>query len=83
MLFKNKLLSLLLKKKKIVLLNNSKLTSEEYYLQGNEYRKSGDWQQAINSYNEAIALNPSSLAVTAKRMLEDILSYYNKDMYNP
>lgn len=53
------------------------------YEQGNEYRRQGNWQQAINCYLEAIALDPDSLAVEAKKMLDDILNYYNKDMYNP
>ena len=32
---------------------------------------------------EAIALDPESPAVHAKEMLDDILNFYNKDMYNP
>ena len=59
------------------------MSAEEYYQQGNEFRKQGDWQQAINHYLEAIALDPESPAVEAKRMLDDILNYYCKDMYNP
>ena len=59
------------------------MSAEEYYQQGNEFRKRGDWQQAINHYLEAIALDPESPAVEAKRMLDDILNYYCKDMYNP
>ena len=59
------------------------MSADEYYQQGNEFRKRGDWQQAINHYLEAIALDPESPAVEAKRMLDDILNYYCKDMYNP
>ncbi|MBQ7424498.1 MAG: tetratricopeptide repeat protein [Prevotella sp.] len=59
------------------------MTSEEYYRQGNEYRRQGDYQQAINCYLEAIALDPGSPAVEAKQMLDDILNYYCKDIYNP
>jgi tetratricopeptide (TPR) repeat protein len=59
------------------------MTAEEYYQLGNEYRQQGNWQEAINNYMEAIELDPNSPAVEAKRMLEDILNYYNKDMYNP
>jgi tetratricopeptide (TPR) repeat protein len=59
------------------------MTAEEYYQCGNEYRKEGNWQEALNNYMEAIELDPDSPAVEAKRMLEDILNYYNKDMYNP
>ena len=38
---------------------------------------------AINNYLEAIALDPDSPAVHAKQMLDDILSFYHKDYYNP
>ena len=54
-----------------------------YYQQGNEHRRRGDWQQALNCYMEAIALDPESPAVEAKKMLDDILNFYHKDSYNP
>ncbi|KAA6348800.1 hypothetical protein EZS27_003778 [termite gut metagenome] len=53
-----------------------------YYLKGNAYRKLGNWQQALNSYQSAIDLNPESAAVNARDAIKDILSFYNKDMYN-
>ena len=59
------------------------MTAEEYYEQGNSYRKKGNWQMAINCYIEAIELDPDSPAVEAKAMLDDILNFYNKDAYNP
>ncbi len=59
------------------------MTAEDYYLLGNEYRRKSDWQHAIDNYLEAIALDPESPAVEAKKMLDDILNYYCKDMYNP
>ncbi len=59
------------------------MTAEEYYIQGNAFRKECNWQEAINSYIEAIRLDPESPAVEAKRMLDDILAFYCKDMYNP
>ena len=55
---------------------------EPYYLLGNAYRKAGNWQMALNNYLEAISRNPDSPAVTAQKMLMDILEFYNKDMYN-
>lgn len=58
------------------------MTAEEYYRKGNEFRKQGNWQEALNCYMEAIELDPDSPAVEAKRMLDDILAYYCKDMYN-
>ena len=59
------------------------MTAEEYYEQGNSYRKKGNGQMAINCYIEAIELDPDSPAVEAKAMLDDILNFYNKDAYNP
>ena len=59
------------------------MTAEEFYNLGNEYRRKGDWQQALNNYMEAIALDSESPAVEAKKMLEDILDFYHKDAYNP
>ena len=53
-----------------------------YYLLGNAYRKLGDWQGAINNYLEAMELNPESPARNAYSMANDILDFYNKDMYN-
>jgi tetratricopeptide (TPR) repeat protein len=59
------------------------MTAEEYYQLGNEARKCGLWHEAINHYIQAIALDPDSPAVEAKRMLDDIMAFYCKDMYNP
>lgn len=56
--------------------------AEAYYLLGNAYRKQGDWQGALNNYQEAIALNPESPAAEARNMAMDILNFYNKDMFN-
>ena len=57
--------------------------SRRLYLLGNEYRRQGNYQEAMNHYMEAIALDPESPAVHARQMLEDIYNYYCKDMYNP
>lgn len=59
------------------------MTAEEWYQKGNEARKQSQWHEAINCYIQAIDLDPESPAVEAKRMLEDIMAYYHKDMYNP
>lgn len=55
---------------------------QAYYLQGNAYRKQGNWQQALNKYQRAIDLNPQSPATNARQMVMDILNFFNKDMYN-
>ena len=59
------------------------MTAEEYYQQGNAWRKQGDFKRALDCYMEAIALNPESPAVAAKELLDDIMSFYCKDYYNP
>ena len=58
-------------------------TAQEWYEKGNAFRKESKWHEAINCYIQAIALDPDSPAVEAKRMLDDIMAFYCKDMYNP
>lgn len=53
-----------------------------FYLRGNAYRKLGNWQEALNSYQQAIDLNPESPAQQARQAVMDILNFYHKDMYN-
>lgn len=59
------------------------MTADEYYQRGNHFRRVGNYQEAMNDYLEAIDLDPNSPAVQAKEMLDDIMNYYCKDMYNP
>ena len=59
------------------------MTAEEYYRLGNRYRREGNWQMAINSYVAAMELDPDSPSAGAKAMIDDILNFYNKDVYNP
>lgn len=54
-----------------------------HYLMGNAYRRLGDWQHALESYAEAIELNPCSPALKAKEMAENILNYRCKELLNP
>ena len=53
-----------------------------FYLLGNAWRKRGNWQMAMNNYLEATALNPESPAAQALDIANEILDFYNKDMYN-
>ncbi|MDR1005809.1 MAG: hypothetical protein LBL74_02970 [Bacteroidales bacterium] len=53
-----------------------------YYMLGNVFRRSNDWQQAINNYTLAIEINAQSPAVAAREMAISILNFYNTDMYN-
>lgn len=59
------------------------MTANDYYLQGNEWRRKGDFRQALGCYMEAISLDADSPARAAKEMLEDIMAFYCKDYYNP
>ncbi len=53
-----------------------------FYLLGNAWRKKGNWQMAMNNYLEAIHINPASPAQHALEIANEILDFYNKDMYN-
>lgn len=59
------------------------MTAQEFYEQGNAFRRQGLWHEAINCYIQAVELDPDSPAAEAKRMLDDIMGYYCKDLYNP
>ena len=58
------------------------MDDELFYLLGNAWRKMGNWQMAMNGYLEAVHLNPESPAAQALEIANEILDFYNKDMYN-
>ena len=58
------------------------MDDELFYLLGNAWRKKGNWQMAMNNYLEAVNLNPKSPAQQALDIANEILDFYNKDMYN-
>ena len=58
------------------------MDDELFYLLGNAWRKKGSWQMAMNNYLEAVHLNPDSPAQQALEIANEILAFYNKDMYN-
>ena len=58
------------------------MDDELFYLLGNAWRKKGNWQIAMNNYLEAININPDSPAKQALDIANEILDFYNKDMYN-
>ena len=62
--------------------SGGEMTDTLWYLLGNAWRKKGNWQMAMNNYHEAIALNPESPARHALDIANEILDFYNKDMYN-
>ena len=59
------------------------MTSKEFYIRGNDFRRQGDFKRAMEAYMESIALDANSPAVEAKKMLESIYAFYCKAMYNP
>ena len=66
----------------------NKTTSKEtlanaYYLRGNAYRQNGNARMALNSYLEAMDIDPDGPAAEAYRHLQELLAYYHKDYYNP
>lgn len=62
-------------------IDNDKLNDELYYLRGNVYFKAGNWQEAIQNYMEAVAINPESPASETLKMANGILDFYNKELY--
>lgn len=54
-----------------------------YYIIGNAHRKKGEWEKAMNAYQEAIELDQESPAIDAKKHLNEIMAFYHKDLYNP
>lgn len=53
------------------------------YKRGKLYWKLGDRRNALNDYNAAVAINPSSPAALAIETANAILDFYNRDLYNP
>lgn len=56
---------------------------EALTLRGIKHWGLGHRSEAINDYLAAIRINPDSRAVQALQATNDILDYYNKDLYNP
>ena len=46
------------------------------------YMKRSQWTEAIGCFLKSEELDPEGPAAESKRMLQDILDFYNKDMYN-
>lgn len=65
-----------------IIISKDQTIDEAYYLRGNAYRKEGNWKNAVNDYLAAMELNPDSPAHQAYQMAIEILSFYNKDMFN-
>ncbi|MBO4529105.1 MAG: tetratricopeptide repeat protein [Paludibacteraceae bacterium] len=57
-------------------------SDEAYFLLGNAYRRQENWEFALNAYQQAMDLNAESPARMAYDAIQEVLAFYNKDMYN-
>lgn len=64
-------------------LNSHPDSDEAYTLRGLAYWSTGNRAEAIRDYLAAIRINPKSKASLALNSTNQILDYYNKDLYNP
>ena len=62
---------------------DSQVLAMAYYLRGNAYRQQGDMRQAMNSYLEAMELDPDGPAAQAYRTIQEFLDSSDPDLYNP
>lgn len=62
---------------------DSKTMAEVWYLRGNAFRQKGDWKMAMNAYLQSVELQPDGPAATSCENLQEILSFYHTDYYNP
>ncbi len=54
-----------------------------YYQRGRLYWKIGKHGAAMSDYEFAISLDPNSPAKEALRISNEIMDFYNTDLYNP
>lgn len=70
----------------IVLLEQKKADNpndaEVLYELGCVYWKKQDWKHCLDCYAEAVSIDPDSPASEARKMVLDILQFYNKEMFN-
>lgn len=55
---------------------------QAHFLLGNLYRKREDWEGALNEYQAAMDINENSPARLAYNAIQEVLAFYNKDMFN-
>lgn len=58
-------------------------SEQEFILQGKEAYARQDWKTCLDSYAEAIRINPESEAAELRRMAMNIIEFYCKDRLNP
>lgn len=52
------------------------------YLRGKVHMKHSQWSKAMTCFLQAEELDPEGPARQCRLMLNDIMDFYNKDMYN-
>ena len=62
---------------------DSETMAEVWYLRGNAFRQKGDWKMAMNAYLQSVEIQPDGPAATSCENLQEILSFYHTDYYNP
>lgn len=55
----------------------------ELIRKGKEAFARQDWKTCLDSYTEAIKINPDSEAVELRKMAMNIIEFYCKDRFNP
>lgn len=58
------------------------LTAQLFYLEGKLHMKRSNWGEAISCFLKADEMEPDGPAKQCLLMLNDIMAFYNKDMYN-
>ena len=59
------------------------MTEAEWIIKGKEAYARQDWKECLDSYAEAIQLNPASEAVELRKMAMNVIEFYCKDRFNP
>ena len=59
------------------------MTEADWIAKGKKAYARMDWKVCLDSYAEAINMNPTSEAVELRKMTMTIVEFYNKDQYNP
>lgn len=59
------------------------MTEAEWIKKGKEAYARMDWKECLDSYTEAIRINPASEAVELRKMAMSIIEFYSKDRFNP
>lgn len=57
-------------------------TAELYYLKGKVHMKKSEWTRAMSCFLKAEEIEPHGPARECRLMLNDIMEFYNKDMFN-